>query len=86
MQFLNGFAILFIREKNSDLEGRCNKRLTLRSHEAKTFGKQGVSKEVGEQNALFEIAAKQYFGHLMILWGGAIFRELRGAKFRTLGF
>ena len=64
--------------------------MTLRSHEAKTFGKQGVSKEVGEQNALFEIAAKQYFGHLMILGvgggGKGIFRELRGAKFRTLGF
>ena len=45
----------------------------------------GVCVWVG-QNALFKIAAKQYFGHLMNLGGGAIFRELRGAKFRTLGF
>ena len=41
-----------------------NKRLTLRSHKAKTYEKQGVPKGWGKQNASFKIAAKQYLGCL----------------------
>ena len=58
------------KTESEENNGILNKRLTLRSHEAKTYEKQGVSRGEGKQNALFQIAAKQYFGHLMILGVG----------------